>query len=162
MSAAAICTYPDFYSAAVSSAGNHDNSIYNKGFVDIHFGVDEKVITGKDSLGVEHTTYDYSVRVRPNQELAKNYKHGLLLFTGAVDNTVNPANTLRLVHALIKADKDFDMFVLPKCTHGFFGESEVFFEHKMWRHFARLLLNDHSADADIDLNKYMIEDERRR
>ncbi|WP_211145944.1 MULTISPECIES: S9 family peptidase [Bacteroides] len=162
MSAAAICTYPDFYSAAVSSAGNHDNRIYNKGFVEIHFGVDEKVKTGKDSLGVEHTTYDYSVRVRPNQELAKNYKHGLLLFTGAVDNTVNPANTLRLIHALIKADKDFDMFVLPKCTHGFFGESEVFFEHKMWRHFARLLLNDHSADADIDLNKYMIEDERRR
>lgn len=162
MSAAAICTYPDFYSAAVSSAGNHDNRIYNKGFVEIHFGVDEKVKTEKDSLGVEHTTYDYSVRVRPNQELAKNYKHGLLLFTGAVDNTVNPANTLRLVHALIKADKDFEMFVLPKCTHGFFGESEVFFEHKMWRHFARLLLNDHSADADIDLNKYMIEDERRR
>ena len=161
MSAAAICTYPDFYSAAVSSAGNHDNRIYNKGFVEIHFGVDEKVKTGKDSLGVEHTTYDYSVRVRPNQELAKNYKHGLLLFTGAVDNTVNPANTLRLVHALIKADKDIDMFVLPKCTHAFFGESEVFFEHKMWRHFARLLLNDHSADADIDLNKYMIEVERR-
>lgn len=122
MSAAAICTYPDFYSAAVSSAGNHDNRIYNKGFVEIHFGVDEKVKTGKDSLGVEHTTYVNSVRVRPNQELARNYKHGLLLFTGAVDNTVNPANTLRLVHALIKADKDFDMFVLPKCTHGFFGE----------------------------------------
>lgn len=162
MSAAAICTYPDFYSAAVSSAGNHDNRIYNKGFVEIHFGVDEKVTTTKDSLGVESTVYDYSVRVRPNQELAKNYKHGLLLFTGAMDDTVNPANTFRLVDALIKADKDFDMFVLPKCTHGFFSESETFFEHKMWRHFARLLLNDHSADADIDLNKYMIEDERRR
>ena len=155
MSAAAICTYPDFYSAAVSSAGNHDNRIYNKGFVEIHYGVDEKVTTTKDSLGVESKTYDYSVRVRPNQELAKNYKHGLLLFTGAIDQTVNPANTLRLVDALIKADKDFDMFVLPKCTHGFFGESENFFEHKMWRHFARLLLHDNSADCDIDLNKDM-------
>ena len=162
MSAAAICTYPDFYSAAVSSAGNHDNRIYNKGFVEIHYGVDEKVTTTKDSLGVESKTYDYSVRVRPNQELAKNYKHGLLLFTGAIDQTVNPANTLRLVDALIKADKDFDMFVLPKCTHGFFGESESFFEHKMWRHFARLLLHDNSADCDIDLNKDMIKDERRR
>lgn len=162
MSAAAICTYPDFYSAAVSSAGNHDNRIYNKGFVEIHYGVDEKVTTTKDSLGVESKTYDYSVRVRPNQELAKNYKHGLLLFTGAIDQTVNPANTLRLVDALIKADKDFDMFVLPKCTHGFFGESENFFEHKMWRHFARLLLHDNSADCDIDLNKDMIKDERRR
>ena len=162
MSAAAICTYPDFYSAAVSSAGNHDNRIYNKGFVEIHYGVDEKVTTTKDSLGVESKTYDYSVRVRPNQELAKNYKHGLLLFTGAIDQTVNPANTLRLVDALIKADKDFDMFVLPKCTHGFFGESENFFEHKMWRHFARLLLHDNSADCDIDFNKDMIKDERRR
>ena len=162
MSAAAICTYPDFYSAAVSSAGNHDNRIYNKGFVEIHYGVDEKVTTTKDSLGVESKTYDYSVRVRPNQELAKNYKHGLLLFTGAIDQTVNLANTLRLVDALIKADKDFDMFVLPKCTHGFFGESESFFEHKMWRHFARLLLHDNSADCDIDLNKDMIKDERRR
>ena len=162
MSAAAICTYPYFYSAAVSSAGNHDNRIYNKGFVEIHYGVDEKVTTTKDSLGVESKTYDYSVRVRPNQELAKNYKHGLLLFTGAIDQTVNPANTLRLVDALIKADKDFDMFVLPKCTHGFFGESESFFEHKMWRHFARLLLHDNSADCDIDLNKDMIKDERRR
>ena len=162
MSAAAICTYPDFYSAAVSSAGNHDNRIYNKGFVEIHYGVDEKVTTTKDSLGVESKTYDYSVRVRPNQELAKNYKHGLLLFTGAIAQPVNPANTLRLVDALIKADKDFDMFVLPKCTHGFFGESENFFEHKMWRHFARLLLHDNSADCDIDLNKDMIKDERRR
>ena len=162
MSAAAICTYPGFYSAAVSLAGNHDNRIYNKGFVEIHYGVDEKVTTTKDSLGVESKTYDYSVRVRPNQELAKNYKHGLLLFTGAIDQTVNPANTLRLVDALIKADKDFDMFVLPKCTHGFFGESESFFEHKMWRHFARLLLHDNSADCDIDLNKDMIKDERRR
>ena len=162
MSAAAICTYPDFYSAAVSSAGNHDNRIYNKGFVEIHYVVDEKVTTTKDSLGVESKTYEYSVRVRPNQELAKNYKHGLLLFTGAIDQTVNPANTLRLVDALIKADKDFDMFVLPKCTHGFFGESESFFEHKMWRHFARLLLHDNSADCDIDLNKDMIKDERRR
>ena len=69
---------------------------------------------------------------------------------------------MRLVDALIRADKDFDMFVLPKCTHGFFGESEDFFEHKMWRHFARLLLDDNSADADVDLNKYMIKDERRR
>ena len=55
MSASAICTYPEFYSAAVSSAGNHDNRIYNKGWVEIHFGVKEKVKTVKDSLGVEHT-----------------------------------------------------------------------------------------------------------
>lgn len=156
MSAAAICTYPDFYKAAVASAGNYDNRVYNKGWVEIHFGVDEKVKTTKDSLGVEHTTYEYRVRTRPVQELVKTYKNGLLLFTGAIDKTVNPAHTFRLADALIKANKNFDMFVLPKCTHGFFGESELFFEHKMWRHFAKHLLDDNSADFETDLNKDMI------
>ena len=81
--------------------------------------------------------------------------------SGFVGGTVD-AVLMRLVDALIKADKDFEMFVLPKCTHGFFGESEDFFEHKMWRHFARLLLHDNSADSDVDLNKDMIKDDRRR
>lgn len=161
MSAAAICTYPDFYKAAVASAGNYDNSVYNKGWVEIHFGVDEKATTVKDSLGQEHTSYEYKVRTHPVQELAKNYKNGLLLFTGAVDKTVNPAHTFRLADALIQANKDFDMFVLPKCTHGFFGESELFFEHKMWRHFAKHLLGDNSADFETDLNKDMITKETR-
>lgn len=161
MSAAAICTYPDFYKAAVASAGNYDNSVYNKGWVEIHFGVDEKATTVKDSLGQEHTSYEYKVRTYPVQELAKNYKNGLLLFTGAVDKTVNPAHTFRLADALIQANKDFDMFVLPKCTHGFFGESELFFEHKMWRHFAKHLLGDNSADFETDLNKNMVTKETR-
>lgn len=156
MSAAAICTYPDFYKAAVASAGNYDNRIYNKGWVEIHFGVDEKAVPAKDSLAQGPATYEYSVRTRPVQELAENYKGGLLLFTGAMDKTVNPANTFRLADALIKAGKDFDMFVLPENTHGFFGESELFFEHKMWRHFARHLLGDNSADFETDLNKDMV------
>lgn len=156
MSAAAICTYPDFYKAAVASAGNYDNRIYNKGWVEIHFGVDEKAVPAKDSLAQGVDTYEYSVRTRPVQELAENYKGGLLLFTGAMDKTVNPANTFRLADALIKAGKDFDMFVLPESTHGFFGESELFFEHKMWRHFARHLLGDNSADFETDLNKDMV------
>ena len=161
MSVAAICTYPDFYSAAVSSAGNHDNRIYNKGFVEIHFGVDERVKKVKTADGKEKEEYQYSVRVRPNQELANNYKHGLLLFTGALDQTVNPAHTMRLAKALIKANKDFEMMVLPSCEHGFSGASEDFFEHKMWRHFARLLLHDNSADFDVELNRYMSKDKRR-
>lgn len=162
MSAAAICTYPDFYKAAVAAAGNYDNRIFNKGFVEIHYGVNEKKTVEKDSLGTEKTTYEYSVDVHPVQELVKNYKGGLLLFTGAMDKTVNPANTFRLVNSLIKANKDFDMIVLPKATHGFFNESGTFFEHKMWRHFARLLLDDNSADFDIDMNRYMIKDSDKR
>ena len=39
---------------------------------------------------------------------------------------------------------------------------KTFFDHKMWRHFARLLLHDDSAEADVDLNKNMINGDKRR
>ena len=43
MSTAAICTYPDFYKACVSSAGNHDNNIYSQFYVESHYAIDEEV-----------------------------------------------------------------------------------------------------------------------
>lgn len=50
MSTAALCTYPDFYTAAVSSAGNHDNNIYNKWWGETHHGVKEEKKTIKDTV----------------------------------------------------------------------------------------------------------------
>ncbi len=155
MSAAAIMTYPDFYKAAVASAGNHDNRVYNKGWVEIHFGVNEQKTEVKDSLGNTHTEYSYSVSTRPNQDLVKNYKHGLLLVTGLMDDTVNPSHTFRLADALIKQHKDFEMLTLPTCSHGYSGKSELFYEHKIWRHFVKNLLGDESVNDNADLNIYM-------
>lgn len=83
-------TYPDFISAAVSSAGNHDNNIYNKGFVEIHYGVKEKKQVVKDSAGNEREEITFETRSKTNQELAKNYKGGLLIVTGDMDRTVHP------------------------------------------------------------------------
>ena len=155
MSTAALLTYPDFYSAAVSCAGNHDNSIYNKGFVEIHYGVKEDKRVIKDSLRGDTTEYTYSVRTKTNQELAANYKGGLLLVVGDQDRTVHPAHTLRMVDALINAGKNFDMLMLPGSTHGFFGDNGLFFERKMWFHFARHLLGDNSADFQYDMDYFM-------
>lgn len=45
MSAAAICTYPDFYKVCVSSAGNYDNNIYLQSYVEGHFAIGEQVVT---------------------------------------------------------------------------------------------------------------------
>lgn len=160
MSAAAIMTYPDFYKAAVSCAGNHDNRIYNKGWVEIHFGVNEQKKDVTDTLGHIHTEYTYSISTKTNEELAKNYKHGLLLFTGLMDQTVNPSHTFRLADALIKQHKDFEMITLPTSNHGFFGKSGLFFEHKMWRHFAKILLEDETEEDNTDLNYYMEKKER--
>ena len=46
---------------------------------------------------------------KTNMDLAKNYKSGLLLVTGDMDNTVHPAHTMKMADALIKAGKYFDM-----------------------------------------------------
>ena len=155
MSTAAICTYPDFYSAAVSSAGNHDNNIYNKGFVEIHYGVKEKKQVVKDSAGNEREEITFETRSKTNQELAKNYKGGLLIVTGDMDRTVHPSHTLRVVDALIKEGKNFDMLVLPGNSHGFSGAADEFFERKLWFHFAKYLLGDASADYQGDLDYFL-------
>ena len=72
-----------------------------------------------------------------------------------MDETVNPSHTLRLADALIKQNKDFDMIMLPKSTHGFSDKEDKFFEQKMWRHFAKKLLGDYSSDNSADLKFYM-------
>lgn len=145
MAAAAILTYPDFYKAAVSCSGNHDNSVYNRGWGECYNGICEIEHTTTDSLGNKHTDYEYKFSVKTNQEIAKNLKGHLLLVTGDMDKNVNPANTYRLAHALIEADKDFDMLVIPGAGHGY-GSADGYFEQKMYRYFAKYLLGDQRAE----------------
>ena len=151
MSTAALCTYPDFYTAAVSSAGNHDNNIFNRGWSEIYHGVKEAVKTVKGKDGQDSTVYTHSCKVPTNMELAKRLKGHLLLVTGDMDKNVHPANTLRMVDALIKAKKNFEMIVLPGNGHGFGGKADAFFERKLWYHFAKYLLGDESTMEDVEL-----------
>ncbi len=120
MSAAAILKYPDFFKVAVSCAGNHDNSVYNRWWSETHHGVQEKVSKGD-------TSFVYSIKT--NQELAKNLKGHLLLVHGDMDDNVQPAGTIRVIDALIRANKRFDMLFLPGQRHGFGDMNEYFF----WR-----------------------------
>ena len=120
MSTAAMLKYPDFFKAAVSCAGNHDNSIYNRWWSEQHHGITEKVETGD-------TTFVYSIETNP--EIASNLKGHLMLVHGDIDNNVHPANTIRVVNALIRANKRFDMLILPGQRHGFGDMNEYFF----WR-----------------------------
>lgn len=156
MSTSAICTYPDFYAAAVSSAGNHDNTIYNTGWVEMNNGVEEIVKTVKDSItGKDDKIVSFKLRkIHTNMELAKNYKGGLLLVHGLMDNNVNPAHSIRMAKSLMKAGKNFDMILLPESTHGFRSEEDTYFEGKMWRHFAKYLLNDTSGDYQYDIEEF--------
>ena len=152
MAAAAICTYPDFYTAAVSCSGNHDNNIYNRGWGECYNGVKEVEKVVKDSLGNETKEYEYKFSVKSNAEIAKNLKGHLMLVTGDMDKNVNPAHTYRMAKALIEAGKDFDMLVIPGAGHGY-GSADKYFERKMYRFFAKHLLGDTRADCWEDINR---------
>jgi dipeptidyl aminopeptidase/acylaminoacyl peptidase len=140
MSTAAILVYPDFFKVAVSESGNHDNSVYNRWWSEKHNGVKE-LITPKGD-----TTFQYTIDKNP--DLAKNLKGNLLLSTGDIDNNVSPANTIRLMNALIKANKRFDFVLLPGQRHAYGTMTEYFF----WRkadYFAQHLLGDFSQPVDM-------------
>jgi len=131
MSTAAMLVYPDFFKVAVSGAGNHENNIYNRWWSERHHGVKEEISAKGD------TTFTYNIK--KNTELAKNLKGKLLIATGDIDNNVHPANSIRMVDALIKANKRFDFLLLPGQRHGFGDMTEYFF-WRMADYFSQHLL----------------------
>jgi dipeptidyl aminopeptidase/acylaminoacyl peptidase len=140
MSTAAMLVYPDFFKVAVSSAGNHDNTMYNSWWSETHHGVKEEI----DADG--NITYQYSID--KNQSLAHQLKGKLMLVTGDVDNNVNPGATIRMAHALIKANKRFDYMIMPGQRHGFGDMNEYFFWLKA-DYFSKYLLGVETTAADI-------------
>ena len=140
MSTAAILQYPDFFKVAVSCAGNHDNTIYNRWWSETHHGVREKVTEEGD------TTFVYSIKSNP--ELAKRLKGHLLLVHGDIDNNVHPGNTTRVVDALIRANKRFDMLVLPQQRHHF-GDMDEYFYWRLVDYFSRYLLGQQETSVDL-------------
>ena len=154
MSTAALCTYPDFYTAAVSSAGNHDNNIYNQWWGETHNGVREEKKTIKDTVKGDYEESTFKSQIATNANLVKNLKGHLLLVTGDVDDNVHPSNTLRLAHALIRAGKNFDFIVLPTQGHAFYDPYVDFYQRKMWFHFAKYLLGDASGDYFFDIDAF--------
>ena len=140
MSTAAMLVYPDFFKVAVSSAGNHENNIYNRWWSEQHHGVLETISEKGD------TTFKYSID--KNSEVAKNLKGHLMLVTGDIDNNVHPGNTLRMVNALIRANKRFDMLMLPGQRHGFGDMTEYFF-WRMGDYFTRHLIGDSRNEVEI-------------
>src|SRR5439155_15821366 len=155
--------YNEFFKVGVSESGNHDNNVYNQNWSEQYHGL--KVIAkGSDKRGmvaqagaparngtaggtdgevfVDDTTAAFQIRVPTTVELAANLKGNLLLETGDMDNNVHPANTIRLVNALIKANKRFDFMILPGKPHGY-GDMVPYTNHLMFEYFAEHLLGDY-------------------
>lgn len=140
MSTAAMLLYPDFFKAAVSCAGNHDNKLYNRSWSEKHHGVKE--------ITDDNGDISFYIRIPANQDLAKNLKGHLLLIYGEIDNNVHPANSVVVADELIKAGKRFDMLVIPNQRHHFENYNEYFY-WRMVDYFSEHLRGRRETDADI-------------
>ncbi|MBA6351911.1 DPP IV N-terminal domain-containing protein [Colwellia sp. BRX10-6] len=123
----ALLTFPNFYKVAVSQAGNHDNRNYADEWGEKYHGlevIDEEGISNYDS--------------QANQLSVDSLQGKLLIAHGTTDTNVPPYNTLIVVEALIKANKDFDMLMLPNRGHGF--AREPYMMRKRWDYFVEHLM----------------------
>ncbi|MBN2244755.1 MAG: prolyl oligopeptidase family serine peptidase, partial [Candidatus Aminicenantes bacterium] len=87
-----------------------------------------------------------------NLTLAGNLRGKLLLVHGDMDNNVNPAATLRFAGELIKANKDFDLIIIPNRSHGL--DDHPYFIRKRWDYFVKHLMGQEPPkDYSISLKK---------
>ena len=125
--AAAMFHFPDFFKVGVSESGNHDNRVYEDDWAEKWIGLLKKNPDGT-------TNYDSQA----NQNFAKNLKGRLLLIHGTMDDNVPPNNTLLVVDALIKANKDFDLLMIPNAKHNY-GAANPYVARRRWDYFVRCL-----------------------
>ena len=126
--AGAMFHFPDFFKVGISESGNHDNRVYEDDWAEKWTGLLDRKADGS-------TSYDSQA----NQNFAKNLKGKLLLAHGTMDNNVPPNNTLLVVDALIKANKDFDLLMIPNAAHGY-GNAANYMTRRRWDYFVRHLL----------------------
>jgi dipeptidyl-peptidase 4 len=125
---AAMFHYPDFFKVGISESGNHDNRVYEDDWAEKWTGLLETKPDGTSN-------YDSQA----NQNFAKNLKGKLLLAHGTMDGNVPPNNTLLVVEALVKANKDFELLMLPNQAHGY-GSASDYMTRRRWDFFVRNLL----------------------
>ena len=120
----ALLAFPDFYKVGVASSADHDFRMEKAWWPEMYQG-----------WPVDKTYEDVS-----NITNAKNLKGKLLLTHGGLDDNVNPSATFKLAEELIKADKEFDLLILPSQRHGYKGDYQKYFLKKRWNYFVEHLL----------------------
>lgn len=118
----AVLLHPDFYKAAYAASGCHDNRM-------------DKIWWNEQWMGYP---VDSSYVKNSNVTNAPLLKRPLMLCWGELDDNVDPATTMKVVDALIKSNKDFEMIVIPGAHHTM---GEMWGEHKRYDFFVRHLMN---------------------
>lgn len=117
----AVLFHPEFYKAAYSACGCHDNRMDKIWWNELWMGYPV------DSSYIESS----------NVEQAYRLERPLMLVVGEMDDNVDPASTMQVVNALIKANKDFELVVVPGAGHTM---GDNFGEHKRYDFFVRHLM----------------------
>jgi len=126
--AAAMFKYPDFFKVGIAESGNHDNRNYEDDWGERYIGLETK-----NDKGISN--YEQQA----NQLFAKNLKGKLLLAHGGMDDNVPPYNTYLVADALIKANKDFDLLILPNARHGY-AQDSYYMMRRRWDYFIQNLM----------------------
>ena len=98
----AMARFPEFFKVGIADAGNHDQRGYLAVWGETYNGPE---------VGDNYTAAD-------NRQLAANIRGKLFLLHGDMDSNVLPSHTLQLADALIRADRDFDLLIVPNAGHG--------------------------------------------
>jgi dipeptidyl aminopeptidase/acylaminoacyl peptidase len=121
----AMFRYPDFFKVGWSESGNHENRNYEDDWAEKWIGLDDA--TNKKA-------YDDAA----NEAHVANLKGKLMLVHGTMDDNVPPNNTLVVVDALMKANKDFDLLMIPNVHHGYADQS-YYIMRRRWDYFVKNL-----------------------
>ena len=124
----AMFRFPDFFKAGIAESGNHDQRANEDDWGERYQGLVTKSSGGTDNYDAE-----------ANQNFAKNLKGHLLLAHGTMDTNVPPYQTMLIADALIKANKDFDLLVIPNANHGY-GSASNYMMRRRWDFFVKWLM----------------------
>jgi len=134
--AAAMFRHADFYTVGIAESGNHDNRNYEDDWAERYIGAEGPVTVSLTAGGSKNKTNYEEDAVA---QYASNLKGKLMLIHGNMDDNVPPYHTYLVVDALIKANKDFDLIILPNARHGY-GFDSNYIMRRRWDYFVKNLL----------------------
>jgi dipeptidyl aminopeptidase/acylaminoacyl peptidase len=124
----AMFRFPDFFKAGIAESGNHDQRVNEDDWGERYQGLVVRNSDGTDSYDAE-----------ANQNFAKNLKGHLFLAHGTMDTNVPPYQTMLIADALIKANKDFELLMIPNSNHGY-GAASNYMMRRRWDFFVKWLI----------------------
>ena len=126
----AMFRYPGFFKVGWAESGNYDNRDYENDWGEKYQGLLVRHANGT-------TNYDNQA----DELLASHLEGHLMLTYGTMDDNVPPENTLLVVRALIKANKNFDMIAIPNAHHAY-GYATPYITRRRWDYFVRYLASN--------------------